>query len=123
MIGMKLKSYSPQAIEVWYIIPAIRREFVKGLVKLGLSQKQAAEKLSLTEGAVSLYLRDKRAKEVVFEKKIKMEIEKSVGVIMKGRSVMKEIQRICKLTEKDMLVCRISKKLGFAPKRCRECFK
>ncbi len=120
---MKLKTYSPQAIEVWYILPAIRREFVKELVKTGLSQRAAAEKLGLTEGAVSLYLKDKRAKEVVFEGEIKREIRKSAMAILDGRSVMKETQRICRLAERDMLVCKISKKLGFAPRRCRECFK
>jgi len=120
---MKLKTYSPQAIEVWYILPAIRREFVKELVKQGLSQKAAAEKLGLTEGAVSLYLRNKRAKEVVFDGKMKNEIRKSARAVLKGKSVMKETQRIRKLAEKHMLVCKISKRLGFAPKRCRECFK
>ncbi len=120
---MKLKTYSPQAIEVWYILPAIRREFVKGLVRAGLSQKNAAEKLGLTEGAVSLYLKDKRAKEVVFESRIMAEIGKSVRAILGGRSVMKETQRICRLAEEDMLVCKISKKLGFAPKGCKECFR
>ena len=35
----------PQEIEVWHVIPAIRKGLVQELVKLGLSQKAAAEKL------------------------------------------------------------------------------
>ena len=54
----------PQEIEVWYIIPALRREFASILKEKGFPQKQIAEKLKLTESAVSQYLKLKRAKDL-----------------------------------------------------------
>ena len=54
----------PQEIATWYIIPAIRREFVKEMISQGLSQRQAADRLGLTEAAVSNYMKDKRASEI-----------------------------------------------------------
>ena len=68
----------PQEIEVWYIIPAIRRELAKSMIKdLKITQKQVASIMEITEAAVSQYLHSKRAKEVVFTKAILEEIKKS----------------------------------------------
>ncbi|MFQ5647863.1 MAG: transcriptional regulator [Candidatus Aenigmatarchaeota archaeon] len=116
------KPSSPQEIESWYIIPAIRREFVKQMVKRGLNQKQAADRLGLTDAAVSQYLSDKRGKEVKFKRSIKSEIGKSVDTLLGGGNAMKELQRICMVAKKERLVCRMSIALGCKPKNCKECF-
>ena len=50
-MSMKL----PQEIDVWYIIPAIRREFAKGLLKKGLKQREIAKKLSHRCGCFSVF--------------------------------------------------------------------
>ena len=57
MIRKSLKQLMPQEIEVWYIIPAVRRELAKSMVKIGLKQKQIAVTLGITEAAVSQYLK------------------------------------------------------------------
>ena len=68
----------PQEIEVRYILPAIRRDFAKILVKeKEKSQKEAADILDITEAAVSQYIHNKRAKEVVFSEDVSNEIRKS----------------------------------------------
>ncbi len=118
-----MKEHMPQEIEVWYILPAIRKEFAKLMIKKGLSQRKAAEKLGITESAVSQYLKKKRAKEVIaFDREIKSEMGKSVTRVLEGGSLMKEMQKICSLAKNKRILCKISKKLGYAPKECRECF-
>ena len=118
-----VKSYVPQQVELWYVIPSVRKEFAKLMVKKGLSQKETAAKLGVTESAVSQYLKEKRAKETIaFDKETKTEMEKSVGRILKGGGLIREIERICKLCRKNRFICRVSKKLGYAPRGCRECF-
>ena len=60
----------PQEIEVWYILPALRREMAKIMIQdYRLSQRKAGQLLGITEAAVSQYLNEKRAKDVTFDKK------------------------------------------------------
>ena len=61
----------PQEIEVWYILPAIRRELVVVLKEKGISQKKIAEMVGIVQSAVSQYLAGKRGGEVVFPKDVK----------------------------------------------------
>ena len=57
---------TPQELEVWYILPAIRRELTISLKEEGLKQRQVAEILGVTEAAVSQYIKSKRAKAIKF---------------------------------------------------------
>lgn len=113
----------PQEIEVWYLIPAIRKEFVKLMIKKGLSQKKAANKLGITEAAVSQYLKDKRACDVKFNEQIKKEMEKSVENILKNGCLIKEMNIICELCKKNMILCEIHKKHGHVSGKCKICLK
>ena len=102
----------PQEIEVWYIIPAIRREFAKVFIKEhSLNQKQTAKLLGVTESAVSQYIKSKRAKEVIFDKNVLSEIKKSVKKIIENDNlIMDEMYRICNLFKVRKIVCGIHKK-------------
>lgn len=118
MTGYKL----PQELESAHIIPAVRREYVKFMAAKGMSQKDIAKKLGLTGASVSHYMNEKRATKLVFDKAIMKEIEKAALEIMKGAGPVDETQKICSLLRKDMLLCKISKKMGYAPKNCRACY-
>ena len=55
----------PQEIEVWYIMPAIRKELCRVLLtKHKLTQKEIAKRLNITGAAVSQYKKDKRGQHV-----------------------------------------------------------
>lgn len=45
---------------VWYLLPRIRADLARELVKQGMSQIEAADKLGITPAAVSQYLHKKR---------------------------------------------------------------
>ncbi|NJL44492.1 MAG: hypothetical protein HC945_04245 [Nitrosarchaeum sp.] len=82
----------PQEVEVWYLLPAIRRELVKIFTgKLGLTQKQAAGKLELTEAAVSQYLKKKRGAELEFTAAEKAGIERAAKEILVRPAEMLQI--------------------------------
>jgi len=100
-------SKTPQEIEVWYIIPAIRRELVKGLIQAGLSQKKAALKLGLTESAVSQYISDKRATHIKFNEAISAKIKGAVSNILDGSQPVGEIYRLTQQVRFDMTICKI----------------
>ena len=84
----------PQEIEVWYILPAIRREIAKHLIDSGLKQKEVALKLGVTEAAVSQYMKDKRANEIVFDVTIKKAIERAAKRLVVNDDIMREITKI-----------------------------
>ena len=55
----------PQEIEVWYIIPAIRKELAKLLTqKYELSYDKAGVILGVSKAAISQYLSNKRANKI-----------------------------------------------------------
>ena len=112
----------PQEIEVWYVLPAIRREFAKSLVYQGLSQKEVSLKLGITEAAISQYLKDKRASEIELEPFIKKAIERAAKKIIKQGNIMKEIERISYLMKKNKNLCEIHHKYDKdLPKHCDIC--
>ncbi len=114
----------PQEIEVWYIIPALRRELAKCMVELGLTQKQIAERISLTEAAVSQYLSSKRAKEVMFSNAVLDEIKKSAKRVVEHKgNLVQEMIRLTNLTSVKHVMCDLHKKQDTnLPNSCNVCF-
>lgn len=110
----------PQEVEVWYVIPAIRKELTKKLINLGLNQKEIAKKLSITEPAVSQYLSGKRGKEIKFNTSIIKEITISARKIINNFNTNKEIVRLTNVIRKTCL-CKIHKDLDRNRKGCEIC--
>jgi hypothetical protein len=98
------KNKIPCEIVVWHILPAIRREFAKALIThYNLTQKKVADKLGLTEAAVSRYLSGKRGDLEIGEEIVK-EIRKSTEEIVRGNdtTIVAETCRICNLLKSRM---------------------
>ena len=114
----------PQEIEVWYIIPALRRELAKCMIELGLTQKQVAGRMALTEAAVSQYLSSKRAKEVMFSSAVSDEIKKSAKRIVESKeNLVSEMMRLTNLTSVKHIMCDMHKKQDAKlPNSCNICF-
>ncbi len=102
----------PQEIEVWYIIPAIRKELAGILIKrYKLNYEKTGKILGISKAAVSQYLKKKRADKVKLPVKIKKEIEKSAKRIVKNEDVaVKEIIRILDLIKRSGCECEVCKK-------------
>ncbi len=96
-----------QEIEVWYIIPAVRKELAKLLTKeYGLSYEKAGAALGISKAAVSQYLSNKRANKVCLDGKTKKELKKSAVKIFDNTKVAKnEIQRILKFMKDNKSSC------------------
>jgi predicted transcriptional regulator len=102
----------PQEIEVWYIIPAVRRELAVILgEKHKLKQKKIAELLGTSEAAVSQYLSKKRANEIKFPKEMNGDFEKACEEIIKdNKKVVGEIMKLVNLSKKNGVSCCMCKK-------------
>ena len=104
----------PCEIIMWYGLPAIRREFAKIMMKeYGLSQKEVAKKLGITDAAISQYLSNKRGKIKITDEKILKEIVKSAKRIVDGdeKVMVKEICRVCEILKSRGMVEKIMKQM------------
>lgn len=114
----------PQEIEVWYLLPAIRREFALSMIKKGMKQKDIAKVMDIRESTVSQYLSSTRAKAIKFNKGIKKSIDIAVNkIINKESSIILEIQKICELAKKQKFLCSIHKKHDKNLSQCGVCLK
>jgi len=95
----------PCELIVWYVIPTIRAELAKEMIKLGLSQKEVSEKLGITQSAVSQYVKDKRGKGIPVNKQVRKSIKSLAKEIASGNTSKDVIPGIC-------AVCAIVKQSG-----------
>ena len=115
----------PQEIEIWYLIPALRREFTRIFIKNhDLTQRQTAEILGITEAAVSQYLRLKRANQIRFSKKELNEIKKSADEIIENpETLIKNLYNLCVSLRESKVICKLHKSHDKSiPKNCDVCF-
>lgn len=94
---------APCELVIWYVLPAIRRELAKSMVEdWGMSQRAAANRLGLTDAAVSQYLSEKRGKVKLNDPVVLKQIKYSAKRLSKGNKdiVLKEMCRVCTMTRK-----------------------
>jgi predicted transcriptional regulator len=91
---------SPCEKILWYILPAIRKEFAKIMVHdYKMTQKEVAKKLGISNAAVSQYLSQKRGNIQIFDDDILQEIKNSAKKITQQKKdiILKETCRICEM--------------------------
>ncbi len=115
----------PQEIEVWYLIPAIRRTLVDSLINdFHLKQSETAKLLGITEAAVSQYRKSKRAAGIKFNEKTKNLIKKCAKKLHDKKTCsFREIQRLCMGIKKSGFLCEIHKKYDKKIGVCKVCLK
>lgn len=114
----------PQEIEVWYVLPALRRELAKNFVKVhGLSQKKAASILSMTEAAISQYLGEKRGQDLKFNKEELTMISETANKILEDeKNLNKYLYELSVKFRGIDSVCKIHMKMDKSlPKDCKIC--
>ena len=114
---MVKKLLQPQEIEVFYVLPALRRELAVSLKSAGNSQKDIAALLGVTGAAVSQYFSSKRASQIKFSVELKKAIGESAAKIADDISLMNEMQRLLKLTRTERVACQVH-----CLKGCNACY-
>lgn len=115
--------YQPQEIEVWYVLPAIRRELARVMIEKGVMQKKIAKILGVTEASISHYTKDKRGKRVKLSKRVKEEIKRSADIILKDQyRLVDEVQRICDIIRKSKELCKLHQQFEKMHKGCDICY-
>lgn len=112
----------PQEVEVWYIIPAVRRELTRIMIDNDIAQKNIADMLGVTEPAVTQYKLEKskrsRGDQVEIPPNVRAEIETSADRIHKAwldkeedehvyELMTREINRIIDIMRDEGIICEI----------------
>ena len=113
---------TPQELEVWYIIPAIRRELALSMKNNGMKQVEIADKLGVTKSAITQYINHSRASQINFSEKIKAMINDAVNSINNKMDTMREIQKILVLARNESLVCQVHRSMDKDFENCNVCF-
>lgn len=132
----------PQEVEVWYVLPAIRREIArimktKSVTRIGedgkkkdhrITQKEIAQMLGVTEPAITQYLLKKKGKrsrgdQVDIPQKFLPELDKSADAMINTfekrmssddmfESMTREVNRIIKIMRDDGAMCDIHRQFS-----------
>jgi|SRR3989338_899905 len=118
------KKQLPQEIEVWYVLPALRREYAKVFIsEHHLSQRQVAARLKVTEAAISQYINGKRGDVVHFSEKVLVEVRKSAAAIVGGKAeLFRELERVSRTISVKRIVCEMCRSSNQGLDDCEICF-
>ena len=108
----------PQEIEVYYIIPTLRRYLALYLKQQGMKQKDIAVLLGVNTAAISQYTSNKRGHKVEFDDAILQEIQKSAALITDKITYFRETQRLLKHIRFTNTLCQIHKQFTDIPSGC-----
>ncbi|MEK6848785.1 MAG: hypothetical protein AABX65_04095 [Nanoarchaeota archaeon] len=108
----------PQEIEVFYIIPSLKKQLAIELKKTGLKQAQIAKIFHVKEASISQYLSSKRGSLVKFNPCVIQNIKNSVPKIKDAISLLSEIQKLLVIVRNSGELCRIHKQHSPIPMCC-----
>jgi len=101
----------PCEVMIWEFLPALRRELVKALLKEGVSRKEIASMLGITDSAISQYLKKKRGMHFRFGVDIKQRIQqiarhlKNTPVKNRSARFIAEICKFCLMLKRKKVLC------------------
>ncbi len=118
------KVIQPQELEVFYIIPALRREITHGLRSVGKDQKEIAKLLQVSEPSVSHYVNSHRASQVQFDDKIKEQIKTVSQELNEHKDVVSSTQKLLRLVRDERIICKVCHEVNKEQitAGCRVCF-
>ncbi len=102
----------PQELEVWYVIPAIRKELAKCFINdYKISYEKVGNILGISKSAVSQCMKNKRAAKIKLHEKSLKEVCKSCeSIVKKGNRANREIMRILQFIREKNLPCEVCDK-------------
>ena len=98
-------NYLLQELEVWYVLPALRRALASELEKQGLRRVEIAKILGVSKPAVSQYFHKERGVEFHFPSSLNDSVRISAERLNKGSSLAFEMQSLLRELRNNGSVC------------------
>lgn len=112
----------PQELEVYFILPALRRELARTLKKQGKTHKAIAGFFGVTVPAVSQYLHAKRGAEIKFTAEFQKIIADAATHITDRDTFIKQTQQLMNKIWNDKFICQVCHDQTGSAKNCEVCF-
>lgn len=117
----------PCEIAVWYLLPVLKSELAKELVSSGLSQREVAEKLGVTQAAVSQYISGKRGNGIASTKYMGQDIKKlakrMVSSDVSEDDIVEAFCFMCMKSKSSGMLCDMHRGKEKVPDDCDICIK
>ena len=112
----------PQELEVWYVLPAIRKRLAIGLIAKGQPQKAVAKLMGVTEAAISQYKKEKRANSDFLGTEFDEEIYEAIDKINNdGQHFFSEVMKLNNIIKHSETFCNLHKKVVPTELPCDSC--
>ena len=122
IVNELMKLIFPQEVEVWYVLPAIRKRLAMGLIDKGMSQKEVARVMSLTEAAISQYKKEKRARADFLGTTFNPDISAAVNHIFTNNQLFfSEVMKLNNQIKNSGVLCDLHKKIVSVELPCDSC--
>lgn len=108
----------PQEIEVFYVLPALRRQMALVFKAKGMKQKDIAKLLGTTTATISQYVSRKRGNLVQFNPEVQAAIAQSTAKVKDRLSYFREIQHLLHHIRNTNALCEIHKQFTDVPLGC-----
>ena len=119
-----LKVLQPQEVEVYYLLPAIRKHLAVALKSQGNDQRTIAKYLGLTEAAISQYMSGKRGHEAPLPKDFVERITQVAATITDEKTAYASLQQLMQVANETRVLCDIHTRMDKSvPQHCDICFK
>ena len=115
---MKKAFLHPQEIEVFYILPSLRKHLALALKGRGLQQKDIASIFGITPATISQYTSAKRADHLHFTPEVLAEIQISAEKVKDRLSYLRETQHLLHFIRSSNALCQIHKLFSEVPDAC-----
>jgi uncharacterized protein len=119
---MKAELLMPQEVEVFYALPAIRKELATAMKASGKKQKEIAKLLCVKESTISQYMSEKRASGMKFNDTIKQAAAEAAGRITDRVTLIQATQKLLNLIKEEKILCGFHMERIALPKGCCVCF-
>ncbi|MBI2666859.1 helix-turn-helix domain-containing protein [Candidatus Woesearchaeota archaeon] len=115
---MKKAFLHPQEIEVFYVLPSLRKYLALALKSRGMKQKDIAVILGITPATISQYASAKRADHIRFTPEVLAQIQASAEKVKDRLSYLRETQHLLHFIRSSKALCQIHKLFSEVPDAC-----
>ncbi len=108
----------PQEIEVYYVLPMLRRQLALAMKEQNIPQKEIAIRLHIGESTVSQYIKEKRGSQIEVDPKLRLKVQDAAKRIANKSDLIREIQILMQFIRHSNLLCQIHHQITKLPDNC-----
>lgn len=115
---VKKSMLHPLEVEIYYVLPTVRKHLALNMKEKGLKQKDIARWLGINTATISQYSSKKRGNRIKFNEKVLEEIKKSASKIRDQYTYIKEVQHLLQHIRETGTICEVHRQFSSLLLKC-----